>query len=136
MNNRIKHSGVVDNIENDCVKVRIVQSSACSSCNAARICNAAEKKEKIVDIYNVVPNQFKVGDNVTVIASAQVGINAVFYAYGVPFIILVCTVFLVSLLTKDEPVIAIAGMCSLIPYYICLYLMRQHLRKTLSFSIE
>ena len=116
MNNRIKHSGVVANIENDCVKVRIVQSSARSSCNAARICNAAEKKEKIVDIYNVVPNQFKVGDNVTVIASAQVGINAVFYAFGVPFIILVCTVFLVSLLTTDEPVIASRRQCCRVSY--------------------
>lgn len=136
MSNRIKHSGVVDKIESDCVKVRIVQSSACSSCNAARLCNAAEKKEKIVDVYNVSPSEFNIGDNVSVVASSQVGMNAVLLAFGIPFIILVAVIFLVSRFSSDEPVMALSGICSLIPYYIILYLNRHRMQEKFSFTIE
>ena len=136
MSNRIKHSGVVDKIEDECVKVRIVQSSACSSCNAARLCNAAEKKEKIVDVYNVRPSDYNVGDTVMVVASSRVGMNAVLLAFGIPFILLVTVVLLVSRLTDEEPLMAMAGICSLIPYYIILYLNRHRMQEKFSFTIE
>lgn len=136
MSNRIKHSGVVDKIEDECVKVRIVQSSACSSCNAARLCNAAEKKEKIVDVYNVRPSDYHVGDTVMVVASSRVGMNAVLLAFGIPFILLITVVFLVSRLTDEEPLMALAGICSLIPYYIILYLNRHRMQEKFSFTIE
>lgn len=136
MSNRIKHSGVVDKIEAECVKVRIVQSSACSSCNAARLCNAAEKKEKIVDVYNVRPSDYNVGETVMVVASSRVGMNAVLLAFGIPFILLITVVFLVSRLTDEEPLMALAGICSLIPYYIILYLNRHRMQEKFSFTIE
>lgn len=136
MSNRIKHSGVVDSIEEGCVKVRIVQSSACSSCHAARLCNAAEKKEKIVDVYNVRSSDYNVGDTVMVVASSQVGMNAVLLAFGIPFILLITVVFLVSRITDEEPLMAIAGICSLIPYYIILYLNRHWMQEKFSFTIE
>ena len=136
MSNRIKHSGVVDSIEEDCVKVRIVQSSACSSCQAARLCNAAEKKEKIVDVYNVRSSDYNVGDTVMVVASSQVGMNAVLLAFGIPFILLITVVFLVSRITDEEPLMAVAGICSLIPYYIILYLNRHRMQEKFSFTIE
>ena len=136
MGNRIKHSGIVDKIEDDCVKVHIVQSAACSSCNAARLCNAAEKKEKIVDVYNVVPEDFSVGEKVTVVASSQVGMNAVLLAFGVPFLILVGVAFLTSRLTDKEPVVALVSICSLIPYYVALYFNRHRMQEKFTFTLE
>lgn len=136
MGSRIRHSGVVDKIEDDCVKVRIVQSSACSSCNAARLCNAAEKKEKIVDVYNVAPKDYSVGEKVTVTASSQVGMNAVLLAFGVPFFILVAVAFITGRLTDDEPVIALAAICSLIPYYVALYFNRHRMQEKFTFTME
>ena len=46
MSNKIKHAGVVDGVEGECVRVRILQSSACSACKVAAHCNASETKEK------------------------------------------------------------------------------------------
>ena len=51
MRNKISHSGVIDRIDGGHVKVRIVQTSACAACKVAGYCNAAESKEKIVDVY-------------------------------------------------------------------------------------
>ena len=51
MENKIKHVGVVESVVGECVKVRVVQSSACASCKVAKQCNTSESKEKIIDIY-------------------------------------------------------------------------------------
>ena len=126
----------MDKIEDECVKVRIVQSEACSSCKAARLCNAAEKKEKIVDVHNVEPEDFRVGEKVIVVASSQVGMNAVLLAFGVPFLILVGVAFLTNWLTDKEPVVALVAICSLIPYYVVLYFNRYRMQEKFTFTLE
>lgn len=73
MSTNIKHCGVVDKVLDGCIKVRIVQSSACASCKVASHCNASENKEKIVDVYDDNTSQFVVGDNVIIIASQKTG---------------------------------------------------------------
>lgn len=54
MSNKIKHNGVVDGVEEGCVRVRILQSSACSACKVAAHCNASETKEKIIEVQVVL----------------------------------------------------------------------------------
>ena len=66
MSNKIKHSGVVENILGDSVQVRIVQTSACAACKVAGYCNASESKEKLVDVYHADTRNLRVGDVVTV----------------------------------------------------------------------
>ena len=64
MNNKIRHEGIIDSIERECVHVRILQTSACAACKVAGYCNAAEAKEKIVDVYHTDVSGLKVGDAV------------------------------------------------------------------------
>ena len=135
MSNKIKHSGIVESIEDGCMKVRIVQTSACAACKVASHCSASEKKEKIVDIYDY-PSTFRKGDFVTVIASSQVGMNAVLMGFGVPFIILIAALYIVSRFTSDEPVMGVVSLCCLVPYYLLLYLVRDKIREKFAFTIE
>lgn len=51
MKNEIRHLGVVDTVDVGLIKVRITQTSACSSCKMSGNCNASESKEKVVDVY-------------------------------------------------------------------------------------
>ena len=51
MNNKISHSGIIKSITDGCIKVQIVQTSACAACKVSAHCNAAESKIKIVDVY-------------------------------------------------------------------------------------
>ncbi len=131
------HNGIVQEISGDCMKVKIIQTSACASCKVASQCHASERKEKIVDVYNVSDaSDYQVGQNVKVIASSQTGANAVLLAFGIPFLILVGAVFGCSRLTSDEPTMALAGLISLIPYYIILYLARDRIRQKFAFSVK
>ena len=88
MGTKISHSGIIESIDDGCIHVRIVQTSACAACKVAGYCHAAESKEKIVDVYKPAGN-LKVDDAVTVTASAQIATQALLFGFAYPFVLLV-----------------------------------------------
>ena len=137
MSSKISHSGIVESVEPGCLRVRILQTSACAACKAASHCNAAENKEKTVDVYGIGDaSRYRVGQQVNVTASMRVGMNAVLLAFGIPFVILLAVLFIGSRLMADEALAALLSIASLIPYYIGLYLMRERLSERFTFRIE
>lgn len=136
MNTNIKHCGIVDDISDRCIKVRIVQSSACASCKVASHCNASESKEKIVEVYNDNTNLFSVGDTVVVIATQKAGLFAVSLSSIAPLFLLMVTLITVFTITNNEVYAALTSIGVLIPYYITLYIFKDRIRSQLSFKIE
>ncbi|MBO7591309.1 MAG: SoxR reducing system RseC family protein [Prevotella sp.] len=136
MNQRIRHSGVVESIEEGCVHVRIVQTSSCAACKVAGYCNAAESKEKMIDVYCDAVADYKVGQQVTVSTSGQVAVKALLWAFGVPFVLLLAMLILVLLLTGNEGWAALSALAILVPYYAILWLLRDKMREQLAFTIE
>jgi len=137
MSTKISHSGIIEGIEGDCVKVRIVQTSACAACKVAGYCNAAESKEKIVDVLcGSAAKNLTVGQPVTVTTSGQVAAKALLWGFGLPFVVLVTVLVLVLWLTDHEGTAALSGLAALIPYYILLWLLRDRMREQLAFAIE
>ena len=136
MESNISHSGVVESVEDGCVHVRIVQTSACAACKVAGYCNASESKEKMVDVYTADTQRYSVGQAVTVMASRQVAAHALLLGFGLPFLVLVGVLVVVLQMTGNELWAALAGLLSLAPYYLLLYFFRNRLRDKLSFWIE
>ena len=137
MRNKISHSGVIDRIDGGHVQVRIVQTSACAACKVAGYCNAAESKEKIVDVFcDSVAKNLTVGQPVTVTASGQVATRALLWGFGLPFLLMVSVLIVVLKWTGHEGVAALSGLGVLIPYYIMLWLFRDRMREQLAFSLE
>ena len=136
MNQRIRHSGVVESIEEGCVHVRIVQTSSCAACKVAGYCNAAESKEKMIDVYCDAVADYKVGQQVTVSTSGQVAVKALLWAFGLRFVLLLAMLILVLLLTGNEGWAALSALAILVPYYAILWLLRDKMREQLAFTIE
>ena len=136
MNQRITHSGVVDSVEDGCVHVRIVQTSACAACKVASYCNASESKEKKIDVFCDSVAEYKIGQQVTVSTSGQVAAKALLWAFGIPFVLLMVVLVLVLLLTGNEGWAALGALVALVPYYIILWLLRDKMREQLAFRIE
>lgn len=136
MNQDISHSGIIDSIEDGCVHVRIVQTSACAACKVAGYCNAAESKEKMIDVFCDSVAEYKIGQQVTVSASGQVAVRALLWAFGVPFVVLVGVLVLALLITGSEGTAAVCALCALVPYYAVLWLLRDKMRHQLAFRIE
>ena len=136
MSNKIKHAGVVDGVEGECVRVRILQSSACSACKVAAHCNASETKEKIIDVMDADASHYQKGDQVMVVADTAVGFRASLYGYLLPLILMVVTLVGVLAATHSEGLAAVLALGILMPYYVLLFLMRNKLRNRLSFTLE
>lgn len=137
MSNKIRHEGVIDNIDEGCVHVRILQTSACAACKVAGYCNAAEAKEKIVDVFcDSAAKQYSKGQQVVVSTSGSVASKALLWAFGLPFVLMMAVLVFVLWQTGDEGIAAISCLLALIPYYGLLYLLRHRMRRQMAFTIE
>ncbi|MBR0180073.1 MAG: SoxR reducing system RseC family protein [Prevotella sp.] len=136
MSQKISHSGVIESILEGCVKVRIVQTSACAACKIAGHCNASESKVKIVDVFCSNSSDYKVGQDVTVWASKDVANKALMLGFGVPFLLLVSVLMIALKIIGDEGISALVALGALVPYYFALWLMRIRIQNQISFQIE
>ena len=117
MTDKIKHLGIVESIDGSRLKVRILQTSACSSCSVKGHCSASEAKEKLIDVYNVLGLSCQSGQHVVISGT-------------------VVSLFVCMMLTNDEMTSALISLCMLIPYYLIIYLCRGKLSRTFTFTLE
>ncbi|MCI5580646.1 MAG: SoxR reducing system RseC family protein [Phocaeicola plebeius] len=137
MVNKIKHLGIVENIDGLRLKVRIVQSSACSACSVRGHCSASEQKEKLIDVYNVDRVACEIGERVMVVGATSMGMKAVLLAFVLPFVLVVVTLFVVMRISDgNEVVSALAGLGILLPFYLIIYMCKGRLGRTFFFTLE
>ena len=135
MCNKITHSGIVKSIADGCIKVQIVQTSACAACKVASHCNASESKVKIVDVFTRDTNIYQIGQEVTVWASKDVANRALLLGFGAPFLLLICVLMIALKVFGDEGLAALAALASLVPYYLALWVMKDRIQRQISFNI-
>lgn len=136
MNKIIQHSGIIDSVDCKHVVVRITQLSACASCQIAGHCRSSESRDKLIDVYMLDTSTFHAGELVRVIIEASVGYRALALGMGLPLVLLVSVIVLVLVLGGTEGVAALSGLASLIPYYFILFLMREKIRRSVTFLVE
>lgn len=137
MTNIIKHRGIVENIKGSHVQVRITQTSACASCSVKGHCNASESKEKLIDVFDTKASSYRIGEEVMLYGTTSMGMQAVLLAFGVPFVILLITLFVAMRLTDgNELKSAFISLSALVPYYLIIYMYRNKLCKKFSFTLE
>lgn len=128
--------GVVENITDDVLEVKIKCMSACEACSQRQNCGLTTQPSKklAVKVNNV--NQYNIGQEVDVkISLKTIGMSLVF-AYILP-LFLVLTVLIISLsLDCSETKSAIYSLLSLIPYYFLLFCINTWLKKQLKIEIQ
>ncbi len=136
MANLIQHQGIVESISGTHLSVRIIQSSACSGCHAKGYCSSADSKEKIIDIIDNSSSSYVVGERVMVVGEMSMGMKAVFWAFVLPFLILVSSLFICMAITGDELFAGILSLSLLVPYYFIIWLNKTRLKQKFSFTIK
>lgn len=132
----ISHPGIVEQVTDDKIIVKIIAMSACSSCHAKGMCNVADMEEKIVEVRKIPHRDFQKNDQVTVSMKRSLGSRAVLLGYIFPFVLMIATLLLVLFLIGDEGVAGLSAILILIPYYWLLYIYRKKLKSTFSFTID
>lgn len=137
MSDIIQHSGTVESIDGNHIRVRIVQTSACSTCAAHKYCNSSEKKEKMIDVYTKDASNYLIGQSVNVFGTTSMGMRAILLAFGIPFVVLVVALYVSLWLTDgNEPLSALVAMISVALYYLVLYVCRDWMGKKFIFMIK
>lgn len=136
MSSIVRHAGIIESVTDGKVRVRIVQTSACAACKVAKYCNASESKEKLVDVFTADATRWSAGREVVVAASQQMANQALFYAFGLPLVLLLTVLIVTLYLTGEEGTAALCGILALVPYYGILYLRRSSFQKRMAFWIE
>lgn len=129
----IGHEGVVERSDNNSVTVKIISTSACSSCHAEGVCSVSGKEEKIIEVtghYDV-----SAGDRVTVLMKQSDGFMAVFLGYILPLFVVIATLIILSS-SLPELEAGIGSVFALIPYYLLIWIFRKRIGKKFTFTIK
>lgn len=132
----ISHPGIVEQVTDDKIIVKIIAMSACSSCHAKGMCNVADMEEKVIEVKKHPHEDLKSGDEVRVTMKTSQGSKAVLLGYIFPFFLMIGILLLVLFLSEDEGLAGLSAILILIPYYWLLYIYRNKLKKTFSFTID
>ncbi|MBS0011287.1 MAG: SoxR reducing system RseC family protein [Bacteroidales bacterium] len=130
----IEHTGTVKSVSKNKIIVNIAAQAACAGCMASGICDLADQANKEIRL-KVTPG-YKAGDQVLVVMQQSMGFRALFLAYLLPFIIVMMILIGMSSLSVSEPVSGLTAFLSLIPYYTIIYLRKEKIGKSFSFSIK
>lgn len=131
----ITHSGVVESVEGNKVTVKILNASACSGCHAKGACTVADTEEKYIDIENISA-KYNVGEEVTVELDQSNGLRAVFFAYFLPFLIVMGVLITLTILEIKEWKAGLISLLTLVPYYIVLKQFSNTFKKRFKFRIK
>lgn len=131
----IDHEGIIDTIAGGVAHVKINSESACASCHAKGVCSAADQEEKILDV-RLHGAEYKEGERVHVQVEKRLGLKAVALGYVYPFLVLMGA--LIALISAGVPELraGVLALAALLPYYLGLYLMKNRIETTFTFSIK
>ena len=124
----------MESIGADGLTVRILQASACSSCEARKLCRSSESKEKLVEVKGHYP-ALQVGDSVILCGSVRQGLRASVLAYVVPLVLMLVALFAATRLWGEKGG-ALVALLTLALYYGVLFLLKDKLGKHFTFRIE
>jgi sigma-E factor negative regulatory protein RseC len=127
--------GIIESVNDNRITVRIDRGSACGHCSAQGLCNLAESTERIIEVNNAT-QPFSAGEWVRVTMSRSMGNKAILLGYFIPFVLLISTLLILSGFGLSDWISGLVSLLILIPYFTMLYLFRDRLRRTFSFSIH
>ena len=136
MDNKIHHKGIVDHVEGNQIRVKIIQHSACSACHAKSMCAASESKEKWIDIVDPQATDFRIGQHVVIHGKSSMGLLAVFLAFGMPLLLMLAVLIVAKQIGCEDTSAALVALMVLVPWYALLYAKKDVLKNKFVFTLR
>ena len=137
MEDSVYHQGIIENISDGRLTVRILQESACSSCKVKKLCSSSESKEKLIDVSVADCNRYSVGQNVVVYSTLSMGMKAVVIAFAIPALILILGIYIpVSFLNISESASIGISLSLLAIYYFVVWMLNDKIAKVITFKLK
>lgn len=133
----IDHKAIVVSVnpERNLVNVRIDDSGECGSCPAAALCGANGTPSNTISIYTKKASHYRKDDIVTVRGTEQMHRKAIMYATVFPSIAMIAVMVAVYVTTLNQLRAALAGIGTMILFFILLWSARNKVAHEFSFAI-
>ena len=131
----IVHEGTVKEIMGNMIVVTVVAESACGDCKVKGLCGMNEATDKEIAVYDKQAPGYHVGETVIVGIGTAMGMKAVLWAYIMPFLLMLATLFITKELGMTELASGLTTLGVAVVYFICLALMRKKLEREIIFKI-
>lgn len=133
--NHLMHKGIVEEVTDNAVKVKITQHTACSACHQKNACSLSEEQTKIIEAQKDTQSFLK-GEEVNIVFEKKLGKQAVLIAYFYPFLLLFTSLFIFSSFISEEIIAGLLSLCILLFYSVVIYLFRNRIQKQFVFKVK
>lgn len=134
--NQLCTQAVVRETHENHIIVEIVVQSACAACHAKGACGISDRRNETIKIELPNPNQFSVGEVVSVEMQQSLGMKAVVIAYLFPFIVLVLGLLVTYGITKHELLSIGVSLGLTAIYYITISKLKDKFAKEFVFTVK
>jgi positive regulator of sigma E activity len=135
MSQQIEHSGIIKEIQDNLIHVLIVQQSACGECDVNGVCSVSDHQEKIIEIEST-DSTYQIGEKVILFGNQSIGLQAVFVAFVIPFILVLLTLIILQSFISNEAISGVIALLVLVPYYSILSFFNKKFNKKFKFEIK
>lgn len=133
---KIEHLGIVRDIGDKLVSVKITREPACGSCRVRSLCSIGDTGEKIIEAFRSPNEKYSVGEEIKVVLEQSLGVKALILGYVLPFLIVLAILVIMTSLGRSEGLAGLVSLASLVPYYLSLSLFKGRFKKEFSFRIK
>ncbi len=130
----IEHTGVVAEITDASIMVKVSAQSACVSCKAHSICGV-DTAEKLIEV-NCWSGDYTPGEIVKLYMKESLGMKALAWGYLIPFVLVFSVLLSVLIITESEGLAGILSVSIMLPYFLLLYVFRNRFKKSFTFEIS
>jgi sigma-E factor negative regulatory protein RseC len=134
-NNCIEQNGIIEEITDNRIRVRMKSFSACENCQTRSICNLIDSRDNSLEVTGR-SEDYSIGDEVNIRIRKSLGYKALLLGYILPFILILLFLILFSCLGIKETLTGVISLTVLVIYYLILYRFRERIRKTFIFTVN
>ncbi|MBQ8436593.1 MAG: SoxR reducing system RseC family protein [Alphaproteobacteria bacterium] len=131
----LSHSAEIIKIQKNSLQVKICRTEACSGCAIKSACQIKENSYAKLTIPTSKPSDYHLGQSIQIEISNKTGFCAIFYAYVLPWFLMLSTLLITIYISDNELLAGIFSIFVLVPYYIVLLLCKKTLNQKFSFKI-
>ncbi len=129
----ISHQGMVTNLIEDRAVIHILSEEACHTCHMKGFCGVDDAEQ---GRFEVPADDLEIGDAVSLEVIPSTGLKAVFWAYIMPFLLMVGAVAIGLYLHLSEELSGMIAIGVLPIYYFTLYLFNKQLKTEIRLKVH
>jgi sigma-E factor negative regulatory protein RseC len=132
-NDCIEKKGIIEDISDSTIKIKVRPMPECDSCQAKSLCNIKGNRENLIELTDK-SGSFTVGDTVNIMVQKSAGYRALFLGYLLPLIIVLVSIIVFLATGLSEIIAGTASLLMLVPYYLILHSLRHIIKKKIKIS--